>query len=220
LITPVSSLAVHDRPVIQKMARLLVPPACVGCRCPIDSDRSVCDECLSELDASGPIEGPPVPGIDAVVSVTPHAGVGRAILGAYKFRGLFGLGDFIAARMSEAAPVAGEAGCVVPVPAASIRRRLRGFDTADELSGKVADWVDWSCNADGLERIGLGRQRGRGRGSRLADPPKVESRAAHSGTVLLVDDVLTTGATLGVCSRVLRESGAKRVLAVTFTRRL
>ncbi|MGK2954913.1 MAG: ComF family protein [Solirubrobacterales bacterium] len=206
--------------MIQMMARLLVPPACVGCRLLIDPDRSICDECLWELDASGPIDEPALPGVDAVVSVSPHAGVGRSILSAYKFNGLFGLGDFIAARMSEAAPVANEAGRVVPVPAAAVRSRLRGFDTADELSGKVADWVDWPCRSGTLARIGLGRQRGRGRKSRLSDPPKVEARSAHSGTVLLVDDVLTTGATLSTCARVLRESGAERVLAVTFTRRL
>lgn len=206
--------------MIQKVARLLVPPACVGCRSPIDPDRSVCDDCLRELDTSGPIGEPAVAGIDAVVSVTPHNGVGRSILGAYKFNGLFGMGDFIAARMSEVAPVAGESGCLVPVPAASVRKRLRGFDTADELSGRISEWVDWPCRPGTLARIGFGRQRGRGRESRLADPPKVEAGTAHSGTVLLVDDVLTTGATLGACARVLRESGAERVLAVTFTRRL
>lgn len=205
---------------LTRISRVLVPPACAACRAPCAPDRSVCASCVRDLDLSGPIREPEVPGVDAICSVAAHSGVGRTILGAYKFNGLFGLAPFIASRMAEVAPINGESGCVVPVPAAGLRRRLRGFDTASDLANLLSGWTGWPIRIDSLVRIGHGRQRGRGRETRLADPPVIEAREDHDGTVLLVDDVVTTGATLATCARVLRASGASGVLAVTFTRRV
>ncbi|MGK2933340.1 MAG: ComF family protein [Solirubrobacterales bacterium] len=206
--------------MVPNLARLLVPPTCAACRSPCDPDRSVCASCVRDLDLSGPILDPDIPGIERIRSVAPHSGVGRSILAAYKFDGLVGLGPFIASRMSEVAPGAGDAGCVVPVPAARIRRRLRGFDTAEDLAGRLAGWTGQPVESGSLVRIGHGRQRGKGRNNRLADPPVIEARGKHEGTVLLVDDVVTTGATLATCAKALRGSGASQVLAVTFTRRV
>lgn len=203
-----------------RLARLLVPPVCAGCGSACEPERSVCTGCLRDLDLSGPIQEPPLPDIDAISSVATHSGVGRSILSAYKFNGLFGLAPFIASRMSEIAPTAGESGCVVPVPAAGLRRRLRGFDTAEDLAERLSGWTGWPVRTGSLVRIGQGRQRGKGRSTRLANPPVIETREAHDGVVLLVDDVVTTGATLATCARTLRESGAASVLAVTFTRRV
>jgi predicted amidophosphoribosyltransferase len=48
----------------------------------------------------------------------------------------------------------------------------------------------------------------------------IQARGEVPRSVLLVDDVLTTGATLSACARALRSSGSIRVTAITFTRRL
>jgi len=61
---------------------------------------------------------------------------------------------------------------------------------------------------------------GRRRGERLGRPPQVHVRGEAPRSVLLVDDVQTTGATLSACARALREAGSIRVCAITFTRRL
>lgn len=206
--------------MIKGIARLLVPPSCPGCRSPCEAGRTVCSACVRELDASGPIHEPDLPDVDAVVSVTEHSGAGRSILAGYKFGGLFGLGPFIASRMSEIAPENGQGGSLIPVPAAGLRRRLRGFDSAEDLAAGLSSWTDWQMRTGSLVRIGHGRQRGRGRETRLGDPPVIEARTGHCGEVLLVDDVVTTGATLTACARALRQSGAERVFAVTFTRRV
>ncbi|HEX5375455.1 MAG TPA: phosphoribosyltransferase family protein, partial [Solirubrobacterales bacterium] len=71
-----------------------------------------------------------------------------------------------------------------------------------------------------LRRSGGGRQVGRRRADRLGHPPQVHVRGEVPRSVLLVDDVLTTGATLSACARALRSAGAVRVVAITFTRRL
>jgi predicted amidophosphoribosyltransferase len=76
-----------------------------------------------------------------------------------------------------------------------------------------------------LIRRGHGRQRGRGRAGRLADPPDIRPREGAGRLLggreaLLVDDVMTTGATLATAAGALRQAGAASVSALTFTRRL
>jgi len=71
-----------------------------------------------------------------------------------------------------------------------------------------------------LSRADLGRQLGRRRAQRIGRPPHVRLRGEAPRSALLIDDVLTTGATLSACARALRGGGSIRVAAVTFTRRL
>jgi predicted amidophosphoribosyltransferase len=97
--------------------------------------------------------------------------------------------------------------------------RSRGFDPAGELAAALAARLDVEL-APCLARRGLGHQVGHGRAERISRPPQIESIADAPRSVLLVDDVLTTGATLTSCAMALRGAGAKRVVALTFTRRL
>ncbi|MGB7684923.1 MAG: phosphoribosyltransferase family protein, partial [Solirubrobacterales bacterium] len=71
-----------------------------------------------------------------------------------------------------------------------------------------------------LRRRGSGRQVGRRRADRVGHPPCIQVHGRAPRSVLLIDDVLTTGATLAACAKALRAAGAARVVAVTFARRL
>ena len=71
-----------------------------------------------------------------------------------------------------------------------------------------------------LARSGASRQVGKRRAERIGHPPLIQARGEIPRSVLLIDDVLTTGATLSSCARALRSAGAIRIAAVTFTRRL
>ena len=62
------------------------------------------------------------------------------------------------------------------------------------------------------------RQVGRPRAERLASPPSVRLGGAPPSAAVLVDDVVTTGATLGACAWALRSGGCGRVVALTFAR--
>lgn len=173
------------------------------------------------------IRADPPAGVAEIASCADHDGVARALLAAFKFRHLTGLADLIAGFMADAvAPLRGADQLVVPVPPARIRTWRRGFDPVALLAARVSAETGLElAEPPALRRFGSGRQRGRGRGGRLADPPDIRPVAGADGLlagrpVLLVDDVMTTGATLSSAAGSLLRSGASRVHALTFTRRL
>jgi predicted amidophosphoribosyltransferase len=125
----------------------------------------------------------------------------------------------MAERMHWLVPAHLLGGVVVAVPPARPRRRRRGFDPAGELAAALAASLDTEVVAC-LARRGSGHQLGGRRAERIRHPPRIESIAASPRSVLLIDDVLTTGATLTACAQALRAAGTKRIVALTFTRRL
>jgi predicted amidophosphoribosyltransferase len=136
---------------------------------------------------------------------------------ALKFRRLLPLARRAAAAIQAAAPPGLLDGELVPVPAAPLRLRVRGFDPAEEIAAELAQLTGLSL-APCLRRAGGPPQVGRPRADRLAAPPRVRLRSRPPSSAILVDDVLTTGATLGACARTLREGGSERIAALTFAR--
>jgi predicted amidophosphoribosyltransferase len=157
-------------------------------------------------------------GIDGSWSAAPHEGVARMLVIALKHRRLLPVAALMAERMA-AAPSGLLGGAIVPVPTTASRNLLRGFDPAAEIGAALAERTGLPLERC-LRRGGLRRQVGRGRAERLGRPPRVVARGQVPRGVVLVDDVLTTGATLSACARALRAGGAARVVALTFARRL
>ena len=139
---------------------------------------------------------------------------------ALKYRRLTEVALAMADRIHGLLPAALRGGVVVPVPAAPLRLLARGFDPAEAIAVALAERAGAMHLVGLLRRAGTGRQVGRPRAERLGRPPRIEARRAAPRSVLLVDDVLTTGATVSACARALRDAGATRVVAVTFARRL
>lgn len=204
---------------LRALAAALVPPLCAACGRSCPRPGILCSRCRRELEALPAPGGGPPPGLDAAFSTAVHDGVSRQLVAALKFRSLLPVAGLMAERIALLAPPGALAGDLVPVPAAPLRLLRRGFDPAAELAvalGRRSARQPCACMA----RRGGGRQVGRGRTRRLGDPPRVRVAAAPPLDAVLVDDVLTTGATLSACARALREAGARRVTAVTFTRRV
>ncbi|MCB0870986.1 MAG: ComF family protein [Solirubrobacterales bacterium] len=209
-----------------RIANLFVPSRCPVCRQGVDPDSLLCGECMRELNRSRVLRADPPEGVDRITSFADHEGIPRHLLAAFKFRHLTGLVGLIAGFMTDAAGLPDEHGLLVPVPPARLRTRMRGFDPVGLLADEISALIDLPRPGEAvLRRRGSGRQRGRGRTGRLANPPDIRpsddaGRIIGGREILLVDDVMTTGATLSTAAGALRHAGAASVVALTFTRRL
>lgn len=205
--------------ILHAVAVAIAPPLCAACGRSCRPEAVVCTRCGRRLAAAEPLLGKGPPGLDRAWSSAPHEGVARGLVAALKFRHLLPVADLMADRIQWLAPAHMLSGAVVPVPPAPSRLRRRGFDPAGELAAALAERLDTPLEPC-LARRGGRRQVGRRRAERLGQPPRIHATGTAPRSVLLVDDVLTTGATMSACAQALRAAGAARVVAVTFARRL
>lgn len=204
--------------VVRAIAADLLAPLCAACGRSCRSDAVLCTRCSRRLADAEPLRGGAPAGLDTAWSSAAHEGVARELVAALKFRRLLPVAGLIAERIAWLAPASLLSGTVVPVPTASWRVAQRGFDPAAEIAAALAARVGAELSPC-LVRSGGGRQVGRRRAQRIGHPPRVQAQRQVPRSALLVDDVLTTGATLSACARALRGAGAVRVVALTFTRR-
>jgi predicted amidophosphoribosyltransferase len=204
--------------VLSNLLGLIAPPRCAVCASPSPPAESLCAHCETAL---GAVLGSssPVPGADAAWSAAAYEGVAREVVSALKFRARLPLARRVARALAERAPAGllDPLATIVPVPAAPARLRRRGFDAAEATAVALARETGIPV-ALCLRRAQGRRQVGRPRGERLADPPRVHLVAPAPSRVLLVDDVVTTGASLSACARALRGGGSTWIAALTFAR--
>lgn len=192
----------------------LLPALCALCSRPAGGRRLLCPACDRELRRGRGV-AVAVPGSDGAWAAARYEGAARQLVAALKFSGRLRLAELAAELIAAGAPPALLGGSLVPVPAASWRRRWRGFDPAERIALALARRTGLAF-APCLERSSGPRQVGRGRAERIADPPKVRVAGPVPERAVLVDDVATTGATLRACARALRAAGCTRVVALTF----
>ena len=213
------------RPSVALLGRALsfiAPPFCWACGGDAPESEPLCRGCRRELRWLG-ADPVTLEGIDTWAPVS-YEGPARALVGALKFKGAAGLAAPMAAQIVAGSPArliaAGTA--LVPVPLHPSRARRRGFNQAERIAAQIAGRTDVQVE-DCLCRRGPARARqvGRGRSERLAGiagAVTLRRGGPRPADVVLVDDVVTTGATLAACAAALAAAGVRAIGALAYAR--
>ena len=190
----------------------LLAPVCACCHRSLESplDGPVCRPCW----------------MDAHLAEGRYDGALREIIHAFKYEGRRSLAQPLGSLLRERSNRALDgAACVVPVPLFGWRRLRRGFNQAADLAAQLdlpvvhALWrVRLTASQTGLSAA---ERRRNVRGAFRLSPflsRSTRERFIADRAVVLVDDVLTTGATSDACASVLLEAGAREVRVVTLAR--
>jgi ComF family protein len=179
---------------------------CAGCDKP---GSAICTTCRFALLGQSPHDHG-----DGIIAVLPFTGRVRSIVLGLKYRNrravtrhLAGLvvNRLVETRANEGVDV------VTWAPTSAQRRRERGFDQSELIARTVARQLGVPCRRL-LERADSATQTGRNRAERLSGPTFVARPAIAGQRVLVVDDVVTTGATLRSARTALAARGAEAEL--------
>jgi ComF family protein len=198
---------------------------CIRCAVPLVTDTGQCGTCLTRTDPTG---------IDQCAAAVDYAYPWDALLAQFKFRQQPGWASTMARLMlqtPEAGRLLRHSDAMVPIPLSPPRLATRGYNQAWELVKALRQQATaighavGRPRADALLRIGDTPDQHRlpraarlhNRQSAFVANPKALPWIMGKH-VLLVDDVVTTGATLQAASLVLRSAGARKVSALVFAR--
>ena len=200
-------------------AELAIPgePSCASCQRPFaegTQDGSLCAPCLAEP-----------PRHDGIAAGTLYNDASRRLVLAFKHGRRIALAPLLARFMAARLPQVDGGWTVVPVPLHRWRLWKRGFNQAALLGREIAQRRGAKLVVDALLRRkatpmlgGLGRKaRLRALSGSIAVNPRYVA-ALKGASIVLVDDVLTSGATSDACVSALKRAGADRVVVACFAR--
>lgn len=241
---PVSRLA-RWLELLSPVAAALWPARCLVCGDPGEDGRDLCGRCDRHLPWSGaacarcalPVPAA-LPGETTICTLCEHepppihrthaafayAAPLDRLLPRLKFHGDLATGRLCARLMAERFAGLPIPDALVPVPLHPRRLRERGYNQAREIGAPLARQLGVPLREDLLRRVRHTRPQSRleadARQTNLEDAFAVREGRAIPAHVVLVDDVMTTGATLHAAAWALREAGVRRVDAWVVARAL
>ena len=206
---------------------LFFPPRCPFCHRPMGSSAGFCGDCQEHLPWIRAEEAERTDGTDFRLCVSPlwYEGMVRASFHRYKFSGRQGYAKVYGGLMAQcvADHLKGQYDLITWVPLSRERKRERGYDQAmllalavalelDDVAVETLQKVHHSRAQSSLEGADARRENVKGNYA-VTDRELVEGRR-----ILLIDDIITTGATLSECATTLREARAADVVCATLAR--
>ncbi|WP_345725179.1 ComF family protein [Qipengyuania gelatinilytica] len=230
---------------IAPLVDLVYPPRCPACGESVGEHGGLCAECWSGLAIPGdpscascqrpfgesgpqgeaicaPCLGSPPPH-DGIAAGTLYTDTSRKLVLAFKHGKRIALAPLLARMISARLPNSEEEHLIVPVPLHRWRQWQRGFNQAALLARELEKLGCGELLVDGLRRTkrtpSLGGMGAKARAKALSGAIEVAKPSAVKGRhIVLVDDVLTSGATSTACVKALRRAGAKSVVIACFAR--
>jgi len=188
------------------MIDFIFPKKCLECG---REDKYICEDCIRKVDLGGPN------------SIWRYQGVVRKAIIAIKYKFATEIADELVGYIN----LPSSQNCLVPIPSHWYKQNFRGFNQAELLGEKLAKKMDWKFIPDLLikthstpPQVGLkGMPRRQNLRGVFVFNPHYPPITNHWSLVLF-DDVLTTGSTLKEAAKVLKEAGVKKLWCLTIAR--
>lgn len=201
---------------------VLSPPFCVFCE---QWGELLCDKCYETVDFlydQSPPQLAPLY-LDQVISACRYGGAIKALVRALKYQSVIEAGR-LCGRLLYQTTIIPPVDCITSVPIHSIRFKERGFNQSQVIAQTLSSLIDLP-----YQDLLIRRTHGSHQASIQSRKARLEHVANHftfnssyksslPKTVLLVDDVFTTGSTLNECAKVLKANGCKIVVGLTVAR--
>jgi ComF family protein len=234
--------------LLSPLADLLLPPVCIVCRGRIGRHGLICGVCFAKIDFIAPplcdrlgvpfpydigegkqlsgaaMATPPV--YDRARAVARYSSTMRELIQSFKYRDRHeGLPLFGRWLRKAGAELITDADLIVPVPLYSWRLWSRRFNQSAMLAHEVGRLARVPVDCFTLARVrrtvsqvGLSPDQRRRNVAGAFEVPQAETSVIKGKNILLIDDVITTGATVEACARALRRAGAARVDVLALAR--
>lgn len=205
--------------MLSRLLDLLFPPRCVSCAAP---GSWWCDECSRRVVPVG-VAPAPGNGLDGLLAAAVHRDPVTRLVKALKYRHAKAVAPGMAAMLAPLVrKVPGSDVLLVPVPLHPRRLRQRGHNQSALLTEALSESTGLPMSTALIRTRYTQTQTGLGRAERHRNVRGAfdwTGAALSSKTVVLVDDVYTTGATLAACAAACRTKGARQVWGLVVGKR-
>lgn len=207
--------------ILRPVLDFIYPPRCPACSADIGAQAGLCLTCWYALKVPDDLHGD----ADGIIAASVYCDLSRKLVLAFKHGGKIALAPLLAQLMAARLGEPQVNRLIVPVPLHPFRLWRRGYNQSALLAAQLRRMGHGQLVVDGLQRIkatpSLDRRSRTERALLLKGAIRVHPRRAQAlqgRDVLLVDDVLTSGATTKACTFALREVGVKQVSVACFAR--